>query len=87
VLQIICITMMALALAEDSISKRERRDEIIDELGALPGKMRDFMKVRGIAINRCQTGCAAVAHRIVLSTRDSMNCHQVCGKTTAHETC
>jgi glucosamine--fructose-6-phosphate aminotransferase (isomerizing) len=37
--------MMALALAEDSISKREQRDAIIDELGALPGKMRDFMKV------------------------------------------
>jgi nucleoside-triphosphatase THEP1 len=44
-LQIICITMMALALAEDSISKRERRDLIIDELGKLPEKMKTFMKV------------------------------------------
>eukprot|EP00879_Flechtneria_rotunda_P013604 GHRR01014210.1.p1 GENE.GHRR01014210.1~~GHRR01014210.1.p1 ORF type:complete len:690 (+),score=211.83 GHRR01014210.1:228-2297(+) len=42
--QIICITMMALALAEDSISKRERRDQIIDELGQLPEKMKAFMK-------------------------------------------
>lgn len=31
--QIIAITMMALQLAEDSISKREKRDQIIDELG------------------------------------------------------
>ncbi|EFJ45967.1 hypothetical protein VOLCADRAFT_105759 [Volvox carteri f. nagariensis] len=38
--QIIVITMMALQLAEDSISKRERRDTIIDELGQLPGKVR-----------------------------------------------
>jgi hypothetical protein len=30
--------MMALALAEDSITKRERRDAIIDELGQLPGE-------------------------------------------------
>lgn len=44
--QIICITMMALALAEDSLSKRERCDEIIDELGKLSDKMREFMQVR-----------------------------------------
>lgn len=31
--QILAITMMALQLAEDSISKREKRDQIIDELG------------------------------------------------------
>jgi predicted MPP superfamily phosphohydrolase len=43
--QIICITMMALALAEDSISKRERYDAIVDELRALPEKMKSFMKV------------------------------------------
>uniref|UniRef100_A0A383VJC3 glutamine--fructose-6-phosphate transaminase (isomerizing) n=1 Tax=Tetradesmus obliquus TaxID=3088 RepID=A0A383VJC3_TETOB len=48
--QIICITMMALALAEDSISKRERRDAIIDELGALPDKMRSFMQVQDVAM-------------------------------------
>jgi hypothetical protein len=45
VLQIICITMMALALAEDSLSKRERCNEIIDELGKLSEKMRAFMQV------------------------------------------
>jgi glutamine---fructose-6-phosphate transaminase (isomerizing) len=39
--QILCITMIALALSEDSITKRERRDQIIDELGQLPGKVRN----------------------------------------------
>jgi hypothetical protein len=37
--------MMALALAEDSLSKRQRCDEIIDELGKLSDKMRSFMQV------------------------------------------
>ncbi|KAG2485969.1 hypothetical protein HYH03_015293 [Edaphochlamys debaryana] len=41
--QILAITMMALQLAEDSISKRERRDCIIDELGQLPGKVRSTL--------------------------------------------
>jgi len=45
--QILCITMMALALAEDSITKRERRDHIIDELGQLPGKMRKVLLLDG----------------------------------------
>lgn len=44
-LQILCITMMALALAEDSLGKRAHCDEIIDELGRMPEKMRTFMKV------------------------------------------
>jgi hypothetical protein len=43
--QIICITMMALALAEDSLIKRQVCDEIIDELSRLPEKMRAFMQV------------------------------------------
>ena len=30
---ILSVTMMALQLSEDSISKREKRDQIIDELG------------------------------------------------------
>jgi glucosamine--fructose-6-phosphate aminotransferase (isomerizing) len=30
---IVSITMMALQLSEDSIGKREKRDQIIDELG------------------------------------------------------
>eukprot|EP00878_Enallax_costatus_P022354 GHUV01023711.1.p2 GENE.GHUV01023711.1~~GHUV01023711.1.p2 ORF type:complete len:155 (+),score=37.91 GHUV01023711.1:739-1203(+) len=51
-LQIICITMMALALAEDSISKRERRDEIIDELGALPEKMKGFLKKQDVSMKQ-----------------------------------
>ncbi len=34
--QIVAITMMALVLSEDQISKRMRRDEIIDSLCMLP---------------------------------------------------
>lgn len=42
--------MMALALAEDSLSKRARCDEIIDELGKMPEKMKAFMEVnRGLS--------------------------------------
>lgn len=41
--QILSITMMALALAEDSISKRDRRDHIMDELGELPGKVEKVL--------------------------------------------
>lgn len=37
--------MMALALSEDSLSKRQRRDAIIDELRVLPDKMRAVMAV------------------------------------------
>jgi hypothetical protein len=43
--QILCITMLALALAEDSLTKRQLCDEIIDELSRLPEKMRSFMQV------------------------------------------
>ena len=35
--QIVAITMMSLVLSEDTISKRSRRDEIIDSLCNLPG--------------------------------------------------
>ena len=45
--QILCVTMMALALGEDSVAKRARRDAIIDELGALPGKVRDALLLDG----------------------------------------
>lgn len=41
--QILAVVMMALQLAEDSISKREKRDQIIDELGQLPGKVRKVL--------------------------------------------
>lgn len=47
--------MMALALAEDSLSKRERCDEIIDELGKLSDKMRSFMQVCGAAPQQAGT--------------------------------
>ena len=39
--QIAAITMMALALSEDSISKRDLRDEVIDALGQLPDQIRE----------------------------------------------
>ena len=39
--QIVAITMMALVLSEDTISKRPRRDEIIDSLCALPDAITD----------------------------------------------
>lgn len=45
--QILSITMMALALAEDSISKRDRRDHIIDELGELPAKVGKLLLLDG----------------------------------------
>ena len=38
--QMVAITMMALALSEDSIAKRPKRDAIIDALGALPDALR-----------------------------------------------
>ena len=37
--QIVVITMIALALSEDSLSKRAKRDEIIE---SLPDKIRQF---------------------------------------------
>ena len=43
--QMVAITMMALALSEDSIAKRPKRDAIIDALGALPDALR---KVRSL---------------------------------------
>ena len=38
--QIVVITLMALALSEDSISRRQLRDEIIDSMALLPDKIR-----------------------------------------------
>lgn len=41
--QIVAITMMALVLSEDAISKRNRRDEIIDSLCNLPDAIRQCL--------------------------------------------
>ncbi|KAL6779853.1 ATF1 [Auxenochlorella protothecoides x Auxenochlorella symbiontica] len=38
--QVVAVTMVALALSEDSIAKRDARDAVIDSLGALPGALR-----------------------------------------------
>ncbi|KAL4452541.1 hypothetical protein ABPG75_008203 [Micractinium tetrahymenae] len=43
--QIAVITMMALALSEDSISKRDKRNAIIDGLAELPEKIRQALKL------------------------------------------
>ena len=37
----VAITMMALALSEDSITRRAKRDAIIDGLGRLPDTLRE----------------------------------------------
>ena len=39
--QMVAITMMALALSEDSIARRSKRDAIIDGLGRLPDTIRE----------------------------------------------
>jgi hypothetical protein len=43
-LQMVALTMMALALSEDSIRLRARRNEIINELGALPEHIREVSR-------------------------------------------
>jgi len=43
--QIVAITMVALALSEDSIKKRARRDAIIESLVQLPDNIRKALKV------------------------------------------
>ncbi|KAL3156749.1 hypothetical protein ABBQ38_001024 [Trebouxia sp. C0009 RCD-2024] len=43
--QMVVITMMALALSEDSIAKRPKRDAVIDALGTLPAKLRRVLKL------------------------------------------
>jgi glucosamine--fructose-6-phosphate aminotransferase (isomerizing) len=43
--QIVAITMMALVLSEDAISKQRRRDEIIDSLLNLPDAIRQSLEL------------------------------------------
>ncbi|DBB18696.1 hypothetical protein WJX82_003346 [Trebouxia sp. C0006] len=45
--QIVAITMMALALSEDSQAKAGMRDDIITSLEALPGVIREVLKLDG----------------------------------------
>ncbi|GAB4823479.1 hypothetical protein N2152v2_010525 [Parachlorella kessleri] len=45
--QIVVITLMALALSEDSIARRQLRDEIIDSMALLPDKIRQTLKLDG----------------------------------------
>jgi len=61
--QIVAITMMALVLSEDAISKRQRRDEIIDSLCQLPGACQDAAghgcasQVPGVGCWRLEAPC------------------------------
>lgn len=58
--QMVVITMMALALSEDSIAKRPKRDAVIDALGTLPAKLR--------RVSNCQADCLpACYHAAILS--------------------
>jgi glucosamine--fructose-6-phosphate aminotransferase (isomerizing) len=43
--QIVCITMMAVALSTDSIAKREQCEHVVRELGALPTKIRAALRL------------------------------------------
>ena len=43
--EILAITMMALAMAEDSISKRDKRDKIIDAMEKLPTKVERVLQL------------------------------------------
>jgi hypothetical protein len=40
-MQMVALTMMALALSEDSIRLRARRNDVINALGALPEHIRE----------------------------------------------
>ena len=42
-MQMVALTMMALALSEDSIRLRARRNDIIDALGSLPDQIREVL--------------------------------------------
>ena len=39
--QMVAITMMALMLSEDSIKRRAKRDQVIEDLGRLPDTVRE----------------------------------------------
>ena len=50
--QIVVLTMMALALSEDSIAKRARRDAIIASMAALPDTLREVRAAPALATGR-----------------------------------
>ena len=45
--QIACLTMVALALGEDSLASKERRESVIDGLFQLPDKVREVLLLDG----------------------------------------
>lgn len=61
--QIVVITMIALALSEDSLSKRAKRDEIIGSLAALPDKIRQVRPGSCPAAARPRNPCMLASTR------------------------
>ena len=53
----VAITMMALALSEDSITRRAKRDSIIDGLGRLPDTLRQVSALTGQSWKLELSGC------------------------------
>ena len=57
--QIVAITMMSLVLSEDTISKRQRRDEIIDSLCSLTDAVKKVRAFADLAVRPCDATLAA----------------------------
>ncbi len=51
----VALTMMALALSEDSIRLRSKRNSIIDALGVLPDQIREVSR-SAYSFNECRAG-------------------------------
>ncbi len=94
--QMVVITMMALALSEDSIAKRPKRDAVIDALGTLPAKLRrvrsinqsDTFLVRGTCQGASRQSChhASSRHDHMLSSTEARHRWQkraIFGRLTA----
>ena len=78
--QMVAITMMALALSEDSIAKRPKRDAIIDALGALPDALR---KVRDVLCSVCSAMkpqtfyCRLAQHEPIIAALEALHMSEV----------
>ena len=80
----VALTMMALALSEDSIRLRARRDQVINALGMLPEHIREVLiRLSGPDVNSpsplawlLQIACDLNAQRWVTS--------QICGNVQAN---
>ena len=66
--QMVAITMMALALSEDSIARRSKRDAIIDGLGQLPDTIREVCP--GKRMRALPQGCGVGTRQALLPVGD-----------------